>query len=92
MYLLVNSKEKPRVTTARVEALWKRLADRFTAVVSDTSMITLSTAYAANFHNIYIDDKDNARITGDRIKMLMITLPSMVRDLMVYIFLNMYVQ
>ena len=44
-------------------------------------MITLSTAYAAHFHDIYIDGKENAKMTGDRMKMLMLTLPFMVRDL-----------
>ena len=44
-------------------------------------MITLSTAYTAHFHDIYIDGKENAKMTGDRMKMLMLTLPFMVRDL-----------
>jgi hypothetical protein len=44
-------------------------------------MITLSTAYATHFHDIYIDGKENAKMTGDRMKMLMLTLPFMVRDL-----------
>ena len=44
-------------------------------------MITMSTAYAAHFHDIYIDGKENAKMTGDRMKMLMLTLPFMVRDL-----------
>jgi hypothetical protein len=44
-------------------------------------MITLSTAYAAHFHDIYVDGKENAKMTGDRMKMLMLTLPVMVRDL-----------
>ena len=78
---LINSKGKPLVTTARLEALWKRLADRFATVVADTSMITLSTDYAAHFHDIYIDGKENAKMTGDRMKMLMLTIPFMVRDL-----------
>jgi hypothetical protein len=78
---LVNSKGKPLVSTGRIEAVWKRLADRFTTVVADTSMITLSTAYAAHFHDIYIDGKENAKMTGDRMKMLMLTLPFMVCDL-----------
>ena len=78
---LINSKGKPPVTTARLEALWKRLADRFATVVADTSMITLSTDYAAHFHDIYIDGKENAKMTGDRMKMLMLKIPFMVRDL-----------
>ena len=79
---LVNSKGKLLVTTAslRLEAVWKRLADRLATVVADTSMITLSTAYASHLHDIYIGGKENAKTTGDRIKMLMLTLPFMVRD------------
>ena len=78
---LINSKGKPLVTAARLEAVWKRLSDRFTTVVADTSMITMSTEYAAHFHDIYIDGKEHAKMTGDRMKMLMLTLPFMVRDL-----------
>ena len=78
---LVNSKGKPLVTTARLEAVWKRLSSRFKTVVADTSMITLSTEYSVHFHDIYIDGKENAKMTGDRMKMLMLTLPFMVRDL-----------
>ena len=44
-------------------------------------MITLSTDYSIHFHDIYIDGKENAKMTGDRMKMLMLTLPFMVRDL-----------
>jgi hypothetical protein len=77
---LVNSKGKPLLSEARLEAVWKRLSDRFTTVVADTSMITLFPAYAAHFHDIYIDGKENAKMTGDRMKMLMLTLPFMVRD------------
>ena len=78
---LVNSKEKPLVTVARLEAVWKRLADRFATVVADTSMITLSPEYAAHFHDIYIDGKEHAKMTGDWMKMHMLTLPFMMRDL-----------
>ena len=59
---LLNSKGKPLVSTARLEAVWKRLSDRFASVVADTSMITLSTAYATHFHDIFIDGKENAKM------------------------------
>ena len=78
---LVTRKGKPLVSEGRLETVWKRLSDRFSSVVADTSMITLSTAYAAHFHDMFIDGKDNAKMTGDRMKMLMLTLPFMVRDL-----------
>ena len=78
---LINSKGKPLLTTARLGAVWKRLSDRFKTVVADTSMITLSNEYSTHFHDIYVDGKENAKMTGDRMKMLMLTLPFMVRDL-----------
>ncbi len=65
---LINSKGKPLVTTARIEAVWKWLANRFASVVADISMITLSTKYAAHFHDIYIDGKGNTKMTGDSMK------------------------
>jgi hypothetical protein len=69
------------VSEARLEAVWNRLSDLFSSVVADTSMIILSTAYAAHFHDMFIDGKDNAKMTSDRIKVLMLTLLFMVRDL-----------
>jgi hypothetical protein len=78
---LINSKGKPLVTTARNEAVWKRSTDRFGSVVAVTTMIILSTEYAAHFYEICIRGKENAKMTGDRMKMLMLTLPFMVRDL-----------
>ncbi len=78
---LVNSKGKPLFTVACLEAVWKRLADSFATVVADTSMITLSPEYAAHFHDIYIDGKEGAKMTGDRMKMRMLTLLFMVCDL-----------
>ena len=78
---LVDTKGKPLVTVARLNAVWKRLADCFATVMTDTSMITLSPEYAAHFHDIYIDDKECAKMTGDSMKILMLTLPFMVCDL-----------
>ncbi len=75
---LVNTKGKPLVTVACLKAVWKRLADSFATVVTDTSMITLSPEYAAHFHNIYIEC---AKMTGHSMQMLMLTLLFMVCDL-----------
>ena len=69
------------LSNASMEALWQRLADRLQTVVTDTSMLTLSPEYAAHFHDIYVKKKEGATYTGDRMKMLMLTLPFMVRDL-----------
>ena len=49
-------------------------------LVADTSMINLSPKYAAHFpgHDIYIDGKEHVKMTGDHMKMFMLTLPFMV--------------
>ena len=78
---LLSSKGKPLVTKARLEIVWTRLADRLSTVVADTSMITISPEYAGHFYDMYINGKENAKLTGDRMKILMLTLPFMVRDL-----------
>ncbi len=78
---LVNSKGKPLVANALIEAVWKRLSDRFATTMADTSMIPLSTEYTAYFHDVLINGKERAKMTGDCMKMLMLTLPFMVRDL-----------
>ena len=50
-------------------------------VVADTSMVTISPQYATHFYDMYINGKENAKLTGDRMKILMLSLPFMVRDL-----------
>ena len=50
-------------------------------MVADTSMITLSSEYLVHLPDLNIDGKENAKMTGDRMKMLMLTLPFMVLDL-----------
>ena len=62
---LVNTKGMPLVTVARLEAVWKRLADRFATVVADTSMITLSPEYAAHFHDTSRPAGGRGRSWGD---------------------------
>ena len=78
---LVNSKGKPLIKNGRLKTVWTRLADRLSTVVSDTSMMTLSSAYSAHFSDMYINGKENAKLTGDRMKMLMLSLRFMVTDL-----------
>ena len=78
---LLNSKGKPLITKARLETVWTRLADRLATVVADTSMVTITPEYAGHFYDLYIHGKENAKLTGDRMKLLMLTLPFMARDL-----------
>ena len=44
-------------------------------------MITITLENAGHFFDLYVDGKEKAKLTGDRVKMLMLTLPFMVCDL-----------
>jgi hypothetical protein len=44
-------------------------------------MITLSTDYSVHFHDRFIEGKENVKMTGDRMEMLMLMLPFVVKDL-----------
>ena len=61
---LLNSKGKLLITKARLETVWTRLADCLSTVVADNSMITISPEYAGHFYDLYINGKENAKLTG----------------------------
>ena len=56
-------------------------ANRMATIVADTSMVTISPQFVTHFYDMYINGKENAKLTGDRMKILMLSLPFMVRDL-----------
>ena len=73
---LVDAKGKPLLKNARLKTVWSRLANRMATVV-----VTISPQYATHFYEMYINGKENAILTGDRMKILMLSLPFMVCDL-----------
>jgi hypothetical protein len=73
--VFITSKGNPVVTTAQLGDVLKRFVCTHKNVVADTSMITLSNKYLILFHDLYIDGKEIVKMTRDRIKMLMLTLP-----------------
>jgi hypothetical protein len=44
-------------------------------------MIEVSSDYAAHFYDMYVKNHDGKHMTGDRIKILLLNLPFMLRDL-----------
>ena len=81
IWLDKNKAKHPIVSNEAVARVFRRLADRLQGVVADTSMMTISTDYAAHFLEVYVKKTENAKFTGDRIRFLMLTLPFLVRDL-----------
>jgi hypothetical protein len=46
-------------------------------------MITIKPEYAGHFYDLYIHSQENTKLTGDSMKLLMLTLPFMASDLIV---------
>ena len=85
VFYLLSSNGKLLVTKARLERVWTRLADRLAIVVADTSMITILPEYAGHFCDLYINGKENVKLTGNCMKMFMLTPPFMLRYLIILI-------
>ena len=64
-----------------IAGVWARLRDRLASIGSSTSMVEVSSDYAAHFHDMFVKNHDRKHMTGDRIKILLLNLPFMLRDL-----------
>ncbi len=51
------------------------------SVDSSTSSIEITNDYAAQFYDMYINNHDGKHMTGDRMKILLLNLPFLLRDL-----------
>jgi hypothetical protein len=51
------------------------------SVDSSTSTIEITDDYAAHFYDMYINNHDGKHMTGDRMKILLLNLPFLLRDL-----------
>ena len=83
---LVTSKSGAKIPTyvisnERLAAVWTRLRDRLASVNSSTSMVQITEDYAAHFYDMYINKHEGKHLTGDRIRILLLTLPFVLRDL-----------
>jgi hypothetical protein len=50
-------------------------------VDSSTSTIEITNDYAAHFYDMYINNHEGKHVTGDRMKILFLNLPFLLRDL-----------
>jgi len=83
---LVTSKQGAKVTTyvisnAMLASVWARLRDRLASVESSTSMVQITPEYASHFYDMYINKHEGKHLTGDRIRILLLSLPFVLRDL-----------
>ncbi len=61
--------------------VWERLRDRLSSIDSSTSMIEVTVEYAAHFYDMYIEGHTGKHLSGDRIRILLLNLPFLFRDL-----------
>ena len=69
------------VTNDMLGNVWIRLRDRLSSLDSSTSLIEVTTDYAAHFYDMYVEGHTGKHLTGDRIRILLLNLPFLFRDL-----------
>ena len=81
--LSTNAKgvHKYLVTNAMLEDVWVRLRDRLSSLDSSTSLLQVTSEYAAHFYDMYVEGHTGKHLTGDRIRILLLNLPFVFRDL-----------
>ena len=70
------------ISKKRLKNVFARLRNRLSSLDSSTSTIEISTEYAAHFFDMYIKKHDGKHMTGDSMKVLMLNLPFLLRDLL----------
>jgi hypothetical protein len=76
-----NGNQKYLIPKRMMANIWARLRDRLASIDSSTSVIEVTSDYAAHFFDMYVKNHDGKHMTGDRIKILLLNLPFMLRDL-----------
>jgi hypothetical protein len=63
------------VPNAMLEGVWTRLRDRLSSLDSSTSLVEVTSEYAAHFLDMYVEGHTGKHLTGDRIWILLLNLP-----------------
>ena len=69
------------ISKKMLKQVWKRQQDCLASLDSSTSTIEVTDDYAAHFYNMHIRQHDGKHMTGDRMKILHLNLPFLLRDL-----------
>ena len=69
------------VSNDMLAGVWARLRDRLSSLDSSSSMVEVTVDYAAHFYDMYVDKHKGKHLTGERVRILLLTLPFLLRDL-----------
>ena len=78
---LHNAPDSPLVTEAMLRGVWTRLRDRLSSLDASSTMVEVTPAYATHFIDMYVDKHTGKHMTGDRVRILLLSLPFLLRDL-----------
>ena len=76
-----DGNQKYLISKRMIADIWARLRDRLASIDSSTSMVEVTSDYAAHFHDMFVKNHDGKHMTGVRIKILMLKLLFILRDL-----------
>ena len=69
------------VSNEMMARVWARLRDRLSALDSSSSMVEVTVDYAAHFYDMYIEKHRGKHLSGEWVRILLLTLPFLLRDL-----------
>ncbi len=69
------------VTNEMLDKVWLHLRDRLSSLDSSTSLLEVTSEYAAHFYDMYVEGHTGKHLTGNHIRMLLLNLPFLFRDL-----------
>jgi hypothetical protein len=77
----VKGVHKYLATNEMLENVWVRLRDRLSSLDSSTSLLQVTSEYAAHVYDMYVEGHTGKHLTGDRIRILLLNLPFVFHDL-----------
>ncbi len=64
-----------------LETVWIRLQDLLSSLDSSTLLLEVTSEYAAHFYDMFVGGHTGKHLTADRIRILLLNLPFLFRDL-----------
>ena len=69
------------LSESKLATFWRRLETRLCSLKAEESMFTITLAMASHIHAMHVKKEISRKLTGDRTKILMLTMPFICRDL-----------
>ena len=78
---LYTTPDSPLVPDAMPRGVWTRLRARLSSLDASSTMIEVTPAFATHFIDMYVDKHTGKHMTGEKVRILLLSLPFLLRDL-----------